>query len=221
MIRLRFLPLQPSTGHVGDRVDWIIPVGVVLAFVLVAAQTVTQLVDFGFFDLRIAAVDSNRHSSVFGALSLLANGAAAFTAALSGAWHRSRAWAVGAVLIAAVLALRISDIGSGGAVRFVVLLPLVAGLLLVIWRIAIDAPARVRAVIRVGLWLLVFSYAVHIVGPTVVTELGYTHDSWAYQIKGVLKHGCELGGWTLLATAFRGTAPEAASDRPSFAPLQG
>jgi hypothetical protein len=208
-----------------DRADLVLRVSIGVVVVLVAAQTVAQLLDFAVFDLRIAALNSNRHASVFGALSLAANGAAAIAAARWGAWSGPRqAWSAGAALIAAVFALRISDLGSGGAVRFALLLPLVASLLVIVWRLTVDARGNIRAAVRVSLGLLVLSYIAHVVGPAIVTGLGYTGDSWAYQIKGVVKHGCELGGWTLLALALtsldRGGSA-AVSDRASVAPVQG
>jgi hypothetical protein len=46
--------------------------------------------------------------------------------------------------------------------------------------------------------LLVFSFVVHAVGPSAVSALG--GGGWAHQLKGVLKHSAELGGWMLVAT---------------------
>ena len=54
------------------------------------------------------------------------------------------------------------------------------------------------AVERTGLGLLVVSFVVHAVGPSIVSALG--GGGWAYQLKGVLKHSAELGGWLLVAT---------------------
>jgi hypothetical protein len=45
----------------------------------------------------------------------------------------------------------------------------------------------------------VFSFAMHVIGPKMVTALGYDSTSWAYQVKGMLKHTTELVGWMFLA----------------------
>jgi hypothetical protein len=175
-----------------------------LALVVVVAQTTTQLVDFGFYDLRIDALNSNRHASVFGVASLLAQGAAALAAALRLAGPRRRGtWASITALIAALLYARVS-------VEFstTLLLVPVAALFWLLWRATVDDPPPARTALRAGLCLLVGSFAVHVVGPEIVSALGYSGDSWPYQVKGVLKHGGELGGWILVATGLvAGAAP--------------
>jgi hypothetical protein len=195
---------RPSLGR--SDPDPILRAGLVLALVLVTAQTVAQLVDFGFFDLRIAVIDANRHASLFGAASLLANGAAAIVAWSRGTSGPRRPWQIAAALIVAVLAIRFADVGSGGASRFVLLLPIVGTLLVLLWRLTSRDPYGPRAVVRAGLCLLVFSYVVHVVGPRIVADLGYSVDSWPYQVKGVLKHDAEFGGWILLATGLLASA---------------
>jgi hypothetical protein len=191
---------RPERGVGPADADWILSAGVILAVASVAAQTTAQLVDFGLFDSRITAIDSNRHASVFGALSLLAHGAAAMAVARTAAVSKHRrAWVIAAVLIAVLFALRLSGVGTGGVGRFLLLLPPAAALLVLLWYLSSEEPARARAVVRAGLCLLVLSYVVHGFGAKLVTELGYGGDSWLYEVKGVLKHGGELGGWILVA----------------------
>jgi hypothetical protein len=65
-----------------------------------------------------------------------------------------------------------------------------------------------------SLALLAFSFALHAVGPqadasntSVYGTSAYlaTH-TWAYQATGMIKHGAELAGWMLLATAMAAAA---------------
>src|SRR5215472_29777 len=82
-------------GATASASDWIVPAGLALALVLVSAQVVTQLIDFGVYGLRIAALNSNLHGSVFGVASVAAQAAAAMAAAVAAAWTSRRAiWAV-------------------------------------------------------------------------------------------------------------------------------
>jgi hypothetical protein len=67
-----------------------------------------------------------------------------------------------------------------------------------------DDPARARNVVRVSLYLLTFSFVVHIVGLKIVHELGYGANTWPYEIKCLLKHSAELAGWFLLAAGVLG-----------------
>jgi len=192
----RLRPARSDSGLGSAGSDWIVPVGLLLALVFVVAQTTTQLVDFGLFDLRIAALDSNRHASVFGVASLLAQAAVAFAAALRLTRSRRRGtWASATVLIVVLLYARVS-VAFSATLLFV---PVLA-LFVLLWRATADDRESARTALRVGLCLLVCSFAVHAVGPEIVSALGYSGNSWPYQVKGVLKHGGELGGWMLVAT---------------------
>jgi hypothetical protein len=97
------------------------------------------------------------------------------------------------VLIAALLVLRLAV--TYGTASLIV--PVTVTFLL-LWWLSGSEPARARFILRAGLCLLVFSFVVHAVGPSMVSALG--GGSWAYQLKGVLKHSAELGGWMLVAT---------------------
>jgi hypothetical protein len=186
--------------------DWIVSGGLLLALVTVLMQVTVQLIDFGVYDLRIGALDSNLHTSVFGAASLAAQGAAVLAAAFKGAsGERRGGWIAAAGLIAALLAVRMS-VGYSG-----LLVPFVAVVFLMLWHLTADEPEPARTIVRLGLYLLVFSFVVHATGPKIVSALGYGGNSWPYQLKGVLKHSTELGGWMIVAT---GVARAARSARP-------
>jgi hypothetical protein len=163
-----------------------------MALALVAAQSV----DFGALAMRVRLLDSDTHASVFGVASLLAQAAAALlAAAYSRASPRRNLWLTVAMLVGALLALRVSA-GFEGE-----LLALPVGLVFVLlWRLSAPEHPRARAVMRAGLVLLTFSFVVHLVGPKVVSWSGYSENSWPYQVKGMLKHTTELAGWMLVAT---------------------
>jgi len=191
-----------AQARVGANADWFVPAGLVLTLCVVVAQVTTQLIDFGVYDLRIAALDSNKHTSVFGLASLVAQGAVAAAAALrAGTPPHRRAWTVLALLVAALLVVRIVFPFSTAP-----LLPFVAVVFIVLWRLAIDEPRAPARAIRLGLGLLVFSFVVHVVGPHLMSALGYAGDTWEYQVKGILKHGGELAGWMTIATGIAAAA---------------
>jgi hypothetical protein len=187
------------------RNDALVASALLLATLLMAAQIAAQLVDFGVFDLSVGWLNSNHHASLFGIASLAAQGAAAAAAALrSAAPPRRAAWAAGAVLIAALLVLRLAvTYGTAPLIGPVTLT------FLLLWWLGGGEPAPARPLVRAGLFLLVFSFVVHAAGPSVVSALG--GGDWAYQLKGVLKHSAELGGWMLVATGVAAPASRARS----------
>jgi hypothetical protein len=159
-----------------------------------AAATTTQLVDFGVYANRVRLLDMLTHRSLFGVVSLavvaLAAGACALLAL--GARDRRRP-ALLAVLLGALLVLRIAQPSH----VLLLALPLNAAALLLLWNAPL--PPAARRVLRDGCVVLVLAFAVHGVGEKIVAELGYGPDTWAYQIKAVVKHSGELAGWTLVA----------------------
>jgi hypothetical protein len=186
------------------RVESFVTAGLLLTLLVVVAQVTTQLIDFGVYDLRLGALDSNRHASVFGVASLLAQGSAAVAAAaLSSSQPNGRYWALLALLIGGLLAVRVSTSFSTTP-----LLPFVGVIFVALWYLSAELPARAARTIRLGLYLLVFSFAVHVFGPKVVSALGDGSSSWPYQLKGVLKHGTELAGWMLVTIGIASTAPQ-------------
>jgi len=176
----------------------VITAGVVLAAVGVLAQTVSQLIDFRVFNLGIRAVDSNHHRSVFGVASILAQAAAAGGLALRAGWSsdRRRAWLALGVMVAALLVVR-TFLGYSASALAV---PVAAVFGMLVWLTARD-PAPVPAVVWAALLLLGCSLALHSVGLDTDATHDFLNYSWGYQVTGMVKHGAELAGWTLLATA--------------------
>jgi uncharacterized membrane protein YfbV (UPF0208 family) len=194
-----------------------VSIGVIVTIAAVASLIVTQTIDFAVYDLRIAALDSDVHASIFGVVSLVAQGAAIAAAVARARTSRHRkAWSLLAVLLSALLVVRIVASYS------VLLVPPVALVCAMLWKLTADDEPRARAVVRVALMLLAFSFVVHGVGPKVVTALGYSANSWPYEVKALLKHTTEMAGWMLLASGlFAGRAPRPArkgADEGSFPP---
>jgi hypothetical protein len=190
--RITLVTTARSDTVIADRV---IVAGVGLAVAAGVAQVATQVVDFAVFDLRIAALNSDVHTSIFGILSLTAQGATgAAVAARCLCAPRRAGWLVLGALIVVLLAVRASLPDDPLA-----LLVPVAVAAVLFWRLTRDDYPRARAVVRVGLCLLAFSFVVHIVGPRVVDALGYGYGSWAYELKGMFKHSTELAGWMLVS----------------------
>jgi hypothetical protein len=185
---------QAST-EAAARADRVVKIGLSVTLLTVLAQAASQIVDFGFYDLRIGALNSNLHSSVFGIASLLAQAAAAIALARMAARSRHRGgWLLVAALIAGLLLTRIFV-----AYDAVLLIPPTGLVFVLCWRLSAAEAGHTRSLIRAGLCLLALSFIVHAGGPKVVSALGYDGTSWAYQIKGIVKHATELGGWALLA----------------------
>lgn len=180
----------------------VIVAGLLVAAVAVTLLAITQLINFGVFNLRIQALDSDFHTSVFGLVSLGAQLAVAAAAGWRGR-HAQRhrwAWFVLAVLVAALGIVREATTFNAAALAA----PLGCVFALVCWLMWRDSGA-IRVVVGSGLVLMVVSLALHKVG--IASDSSTASDfTWPYQILTVIKHGFELAGWTLVATGiFAGT----------------
>jgi hypothetical protein len=182
---------MPLTNATAQRVA---TTGVLITLATVIAQTAAQSIDFGVFDLRLRILDSNHHGSIFGAVSLLAQGATFAAIGARSAWASRRlGWLLLAALVGVLLFLRIAN-----AYNALMLLPLVAVISVLLWRVTSADPAPARAIVLSALLLLGFSFGMHALLPK-VDSLSSAGDSWAFQIKAMLKHSTELAGWMLLA----------------------
>jgi hypothetical protein len=199
------LQSRPSERKFGRRfdastADRVMATGVVVALAAIVAQAVTQVVDFTVYDLRIGALNSDVHGSIFGIMSLVAELVMAVAAGFRGLRSEQRArWFVLAAIAAALVAVRVALPGSAAA--FAAPCAVVFAL---VWSLTSADPAPARSMIRVSLYLLAFSFVVHIVGLKIVHELGYGGNTWPYEIKCLLKHSAELSGWFLLAAGILG-----------------
>lgn len=194
-VESRPLRSERSRRSDGSTADRVIAAGVALALALVVAQVVSQIVDFTVYDLRISALDSDSHASIFGIMSLVATFAMALAAGFRGlrSDHRGR-WLLLAAVVAPLVAVRAALPDSAAAFAAPC-----AAVFVLVWSLTSNDPARARAVVRLSLYLLAFSFVVHIVGLPIVHALGYAGNSWPYEVKALLKHCTELAGWILLA----------------------
>lgn len=195
------LDARASSSPLGRRLGWLmsdrlVAAGVALALAAVVAQVVTQIIDFTVYDLRIGALDSDVHASIFGIMSLVAELAMAMAAGFRGLRTQERGrWLVLAVIVAPLVLLRAALPGSAAVAAAPV-----AVVFVLAWSLTSSDPVPARTAVRLALFLLAFSFVVHIVGLRVVHGLGYVGNSWPYEVKGILKHSAELAGWILLAT---------------------
>lgn len=194
----------------------VITAGLLLAATVVFAQTASQVIDFRIFDLRLRVLDSDHHASVFGVMSILAQAVAAAAIGLRIVSSRRLAWLLVAALVG-LLAVPRALMRYAPAFERYDVLGLVAPLtvaFVVLCALTFRDARRVRFMVWGSLGLLAFSFALHAVGPqadasstSVYGTSGYlaTH-TWAYQAAGMIKHGTELAGWMLLATAMAAAA---------------
>lgn len=171
-----------------------------VAFVAVVS---THLINFGADDLRIRLLNADSDSSwshLCVAAILVASTAMAILGVKRGRGS-SGLW----ICVAGILAfLSFSELSSlhtqidSYSWGKLVYTPILVGLCVSLWRLSAGRPGS--ATLRLGLAVLVLSFAIHILGPHIVHALGWGSDSWAYQIKVALKGGTELAGWLLVAS---------------------
>jgi len=177
-----------------------LPVAVAGSVGVVVAGSAAQLVNHAF-DLGIGALDSAEDGGAFGLVGDLA--------ALSAA---TAAWSVlicirpvrpTAVVLPPLLTfvaldkiLRLHDHVPHYLFLYVPLLAVVFVCLVDLVRSMPGTPARL---VTAGLVLLAASFGLHVLGERVLLELGLEHVGWARQVKAVVKHGCEVQGWFLVA----------------------
>jgi hypothetical protein len=194
-----------------------------LALTLAVAATTTQLIDFGVYGQRLKLLDMMTHRSIFGIVSLAVLAAAACACSLLWLLERDgrrRLAPLGAILVF-LLALRLAQPPH----VLLLALPASAAARALLWTAELPGPAR--RVLREGCVVLVLAFVVHGIGEKVVADLGYGPDTWAYQVKAVVKHSGELAGWALVAggliLALLRTRPRAAVTLSGMAraPLPG
>lgn len=131
--------------------------GLGVAAALAVATALAQVVNYQFFDLRLRALDSNTHMSVFGAVSLLANALAVALAISLAVRTRNREMVILSGVLAAMFALRVTYPSH----LLLVSLPLTGIALVLLWRQGRPSAGDGLWTIRVGCSLLVVSFAIH------------------------------------------------------------
>jgi hypothetical protein len=195
-VRHRPMFRAPDTMPATDTMKRIIVAGLLVTIAIVALQAVSQAIDFSVFNLRIRALNSDKHDSLFGLASLLAQAAVAAVSVWRGRRverHRRVWYALGALVAGLVIVRGLTTFDATALA-----VPLACVFCLACWLTWRD-PGPARAIVWAGLVLMATSLLLHKVGlaADASTASDYT---WAYQITGMVKHGAELAGWTLLAT---------------------
>lgn len=186
----------------------VIVAGVVATLAVVVLQAASQAIDFQVYDLRLLAFNTDKHYSIFGLVSLLAQAGVGAVSLLRGSRTRQHVWAwyLLGVIDAGLVIIR-------GLTTFnatVLALPLAVIFVLLFWLTWGDG--RMRLIVWGGLALLIVSLLLHKVGLAADDSLA-TDFTWGYQITGMVKHGAELAGWMLVATGIAGgLAAREASD---------
>jgi hypothetical protein len=163
--------------------------------VLAVAATTAQLIDFGVYGQRLRLLDMTTHRSIFGVASLAVLAVAACAALLLAAAQqgRRRPFTALAAVLAFLFVVRIAQPPH----VLLLSLPATAAAFVLLWTAPL--PPSLQRLVREGCIVLAAAFVVHGVGEKVVAELGYGPDTWAYQVKAVVKHSGELAGWALVA----------------------
>jgi hypothetical protein len=189
--------------------------GIGVTIVVVLAGSAAQLINYGFFDERIRALDSASDGGVFGAVGDIALAAAAVSAWILAARVRS-ARPVAAVLAGLLTFLavdKVLNLHDHFAHWLVFYLPVLAASFICLVAVARGPSegaqfradrgagrAGVDRLIGVGVLLLAFSFLLHLFGERLLLDLGIGSPAGlSYQIKAVVKHGTEVAGWLLIA----------------------
>jgi hypothetical protein len=204
-----------SSRTVGDvGTNRFTKLGILVTIVVVLAGSAAQLINYGFFDQRIRALDSSSDGGVFGAIGDIALAAAAVSAWVLAARVRSaRSVAVAlAGLMTFLAADKVARLHDHISHWLAFYLPvLVASFICLVvvarglsgrpqFRVDRDAGRPVvDGLIGLGLLLLVFSFLLHLFGERLLLALGANSTGLAYQIKAATKHGTEVAGWLLIA----------------------
>lgn len=167
---------------------------------VVVAGCAAQLVNYAS-DLGMAVLDSSDDGGAFGIV-----GDLAAVSAAAAAWFvlaRVRPVRPAAVALPPLLTfvaldkiIRLHDHVPHYMVFYAPLLVATAACLVDLVRRMPRSRARV---VVAGLVLLGVSFLLHAVGERALLELGLSDSGWARQVKAVVKHGCEVQGWFLVA----------------------
>jgi hypothetical protein len=193
-----------AAAHVG--MSRFTKLGILATIVIVVAVSAAQLINYGFFDQRIPALDPASDGGVFGWVGDIALAAAAVSAWVLAARMRS-ARPVAVVLAALLTFLAVDDV-----VRLhdhiphwlAFYLPVLAAAFVCLVAVARGSrgqgPVVLDRLIGTGVVLLVFSFLLHLFGRRLLLELGLSDTAGlAYQTKAAVKHGTEVVGWLLIA----------------------
>jgi hypothetical protein len=183
------------------RTKHLIAAGIVATGAVVLAGTAAQLIDYGFLDGRVAALDSATDGGIFGVV-----GDVSLALATAAAWTvliRMRPVTAATVALPPILTFLTID----KAFRFhdhiphwiVFYLPLLAAVFVAAVSIARRLSSRCFRVIAIALAMLAGAFLINRSGDWILREVGGWDNGWMWQVKAVVKHGLEVAGWLLMA----------------------
>jgi hypothetical protein len=183
------------------RTKHLIAAGIVATGAVVLAGTAAQLIDYGFLDGRVAALDSATDGGIFGVV-----GDVSLALATAAAWTvliRMRPVTAATVALPPLLTFLTID----KAFRFhdhiphwiVVYLPVLAAVFVAAVSIARRLSSRCFRVTAIALAMLAGAFLINRSGDWILREVGGWDNGWMWQVKAVVKHGLEVAGWLLMA----------------------
>lgn len=183
------------------RTKHLIVAGIAATGAVVLAGTAAQLIDYGFLDGRVAALDSATDGGIFGVV-----GDVSLALATAAAWTvliRMRPVTAATVALPPILTFLTID----KAFRFhdhiphwiVLYLPLLAAVFVAAVSIARRLSSRCFRVIAIALAMLAGAFLINRSGDWILREVGGWDNGWMWQVKAVVKHGLEVAGWLLMA----------------------
>lgn len=168
-----------------------------MAFATVLA---TNLISLGFDHLRTSVINANWESSWSHDADtiLLAVGVCASVIGARARDAHRRLWIVSAAILALFFLDEVSALhGQIGNLDKLLYAPILAALVVCVWRLTKETPER--GLVRAGLPVLLFAFAMHVAGLRVLRPIGYT--TYVYQTGVGFKEGAELAGLILLVSA--------------------
>jgi hypothetical protein len=183
------------------RTKHLIAAGIAATGAVVLAGTAAQLIDYGFLDGRVAALDSATDGGIFGVV-----GDVSLALATAAAWNvliRMRPVTAATVALPPILTFLTID----KAFRFhdhiphwiMFYLPLLAAVFVAAVSIARRLSSRCFRVIAIALAMLAGAFLINRSGDWILREVGGWDNGWMWQVKAVVKHGLEVAGWLLMA----------------------
>jgi hypothetical protein len=184
------------------REERLVATGLAATSILVLAGAAAQLADYGF-GLGAGALDSSTDGGVFGVVGDVALASAALAAWVALGRMRTRTHAVLALAVLLTFlaidkALSLHDHIPHWPAYYV---PVIVAALAALVAVARELSRRSLGLMAFGLMLLGAAFLLHFTGEPLLDKLHASHSGWTAEVKAVLKHGAELGGWLIVTLA--------------------
>ena len=181
--------------------DRVTAIGTAVTTGIVLAGAAMQLIGYGLFHGRVAALNSTSDGGLFGLVGDISIVTATVAAWIVPIRTRQRTFATVALpLLMSFLTIdkifRLHDHIRGWLVFY---LPVLAATFVVTAAVAWRLSPHSFRLIAIALAFLVGSFLLHEYGEWLLFRLSGSVTGWAYQVKGVVKHGLEVAGWFFIA----------------------